>query len=586
MATIPVEIELRGVDRLTKTINGSTNALENLDQKTKKAERGMKRFGRSSVGVMAKTRLGVSRLTAGVSGLAGSLGIGGGLGGLGLAAGLGAATKSAIDFETGLVKVGKTTDIQGKELEALGKRFETLSTEIPVSIQSLLQLGETAGTLGVQGSDNLVKFVDTFAKLQTASNITGEQGAQDIAIILNLLEGGVQNVDRFSSSLVMLGNNVAANESQILGVTTELAKVFAQYNTTTDSVVGLAAAFKTSGVEAEVARTASLKILDTIGKLSEKGGPKLKAFNKLLKNAGVENADLAKTLEKDAVGAVKLFVTALKQFEVEGGKSDKILEDLGLTEVRTRTATNALKANIDSLTKSLQLSAQGTNENTALQKEFEQQNKTTAASLQKSINRIETSARRIGIAIAPILASLTSQLAKLTEDFFKLPQIAEDVAVPLLTDDSVKKLGGKTQLLNDLIAVKKAEQNGAGQAQIEVLKKRALKQAALIRFADSKENFDFVPDSLKAQMPPRITQLLERESSEKEKTKQSALQTSSRFSKTERIGKIDGTTKEQKEVKATIKIEGLPAGATVTQDNAFSDKDFNIQVSRGAAGGL
>jgi TP901 family phage tail tape measure protein len=104
-------------------------------------------------------------------------------------------------YETQLIKVGKTADISGKELNDFGKDVVALSAKIPLSTNELLELAASAAQLGVKGKDNILKFTETIAKLGTATNITGEQGAQDIARLLNVTGEGIGTVDKFASTL-------------------------------------------------------------------------------------------------------------------------------------------------------------------------------------------------------------------------------------------------------------------------------------------------------------------------------------------------------------------------------------------------
>ena len=89
--------------------------------------------------------------------------------------GLQQMVKLYADFETGLIGVGKTADLSGAELEALGKDIDELSKRMPVATDELLAIAQSAGQLGVKGSDNILKFTETVAKLGTATDLSGDQ---------------------------------------------------------------------------------------------------------------------------------------------------------------------------------------------------------------------------------------------------------------------------------------------------------------------------------------------------------------------------------------------------------------------------
>src|SRR6056300_520698 len=130
------------------------------------------------------------------------------------AASLGGSLAAFAKYETGLIKVGKTADLQGKELKVFGKEITNLSGTIPLSTRELLDLASSAAQLGVKGKDNIIKFTETVAKLGTATDIVGEEGSRAIARLLNITGEGVQTVDKFAAIITRLGNNVAASESE------------------------------------------------------------------------------------------------------------------------------------------------------------------------------------------------------------------------------------------------------------------------------------------------------------------------------------------------------------------------------------
>ena len=139
------------------------------------------------------------------------------------AAGGKATVNAYADFETGLIGVGKTADIEGKRLKAFGDDIQALAKEIPVTTSELLELAGAAGQLGVKGEANLLNFSRVLAELASASDVQGEEGARSIVRILGITNEDISQVDQFSNVLVGLGNNIAATESEILGVATRVA---------------------------------------------------------------------------------------------------------------------------------------------------------------------------------------------------------------------------------------------------------------------------------------------------------------------------------------------------------------------------
>jgi len=96
------------------------------------------------------------------------------------------SVKSFGDFEQSLIGVQKTTDISDQGLVSLKNNLRALSKEIPVGVNELASLAETAGRFGVRGVKDLTAFTETLARLSSATDLVGEEGAQSLARILGI----------------------------------------------------------------------------------------------------------------------------------------------------------------------------------------------------------------------------------------------------------------------------------------------------------------------------------------------------------------------------------------------------------------
>src|SRR5690606_28341533 len=109
------------------------------------------------------------------------------------------------------------------------------------------------------------------AMLETASNISGEEGASQIARLLTLVDGGVQNVQDFGDEIVNLGNNFAATESEILANATAIAQNTGVYKLGRQEVLAYATATKAVGVESELTGSAIGRTLGIMEKAIRTG---------------------------------------------------------------------------------------------------------------------------------------------------------------------------------------------------------------------------------------------------------------------------------------------------------------------------
>ena len=245
--------------------------------------------------------------------------------------GLQQMVKLYADFETGLIGVGKTADLSGAELEALGKDIDELSKRMPVATDELLAIAQSAGQLGVKGSDNILKFTETVAKLGTATDLSGDQAAMALARILNVTGEALGKVDVLGSVIVALGNNFAATESQIAEMATEVARGAAVFGVSSAQASALAAALAAVGVKSEVAGTSIGRILRMIDAAIRSEGEHLAILTQI---TGRTAEEIEALFQRDAMAAFALFIDGLKRIGDAGGSVADAMAALGLADQR------------------------------------------------------------------------------------------------------------------------------------------------------------------------------------------------------------------------------------------------------------
>ncbi len=307
------------------------------------------------------------------------------------------SVKAFADYEKALVGLGKTSDIQGKQLDQLGERFKRLSERIPVSTNELLNLGKTAAQLGVSGEKNILRFTETLAKLSSATDIVGEKGATDIAILLQNVDDGVQNIEKFGAAIVELGNNFAATESRILSNATEIGKAIGVYGVGSKEILGLATATAASGIQAEVSRTAFLKTFKTFEEAA-RGGSGLSELTRITQLTAEE----FKRLQKENPTELFLrFSAGLKRLSENGESATAILDGLSLSEIRTSTALLQLANNADRARKAVETGNEAFEKGTALNEEA-----------QRAYDTLGSKAILLGNTIINTFTSLTKSVAE------------------------------------------------------------------------------------------------------------------------------------------------------------------------------
>lgn len=239
--------------------------------------------------------------------------------------------QTVIDFNNGLLNVSKTTGLAGAELQSLSDDIIKLSRSLKtVSTDKLLEYATVAGQLGVKGSANILAFTEALAKLETASDISGEEGGAQIARLLTLVDGGVQNVKAFGDEIVNLGNNFPATEAEILSNSTSIAQNTVMYKMARQEVLAYGTATKSGGIEAEIAGSKIGKALKTIS-TSIRTGKNIQTIAEL---TGIAVNKLGESFRENSGQVLFKFIEGLNEIDKAGGSVSKTLTDLGLKEER------------------------------------------------------------------------------------------------------------------------------------------------------------------------------------------------------------------------------------------------------------
>lgn len=311
---------------------------------------------------------------------------------------------SVISFDSAFAGVRKTVDATEEEFAQLSQGFKDLSTqETPLPIEELLKIGEVGGQLGI-AKEELIDFTKIMAELGITTNLTAEEAAKSFARIKNVFRLTNGQVDQLSSSLVDLGNNVAADEAEILNFANRLSGVGNAMGLTAQETFGIAAAFRSVGVEAESGGTAIQKALITMNDIVQKGGAELKIFAKL---SGKTVDEFVQTWKTEPVEAFKDFVKILGS---SGDQATQVIEGLIGNNERLKRAFLTIAGSGDLLAQTIDLANQAYVENTARTAEAEKRYQTFEVRIQALKNTLKDIAERIGKPVVEALVSFAEKL--------------------------------------------------------------------------------------------------------------------------------------------------------------------------------
>lgn len=334
--------------------------------------------------VIIDTKLDKSGLQKGLATLGKSVGasiaaIGAAIGGLGIAVG-----KVGIDFESAFAGVKKTVNATDAELEALRKGILNMSKEIPTAATEIAGIAEAAGQLGIK-TQNILGFTRVMADLGVATNLTGEAAAQTLAKFANITGMAQEDFDRLGSTIVALGNNLATTEADIAEMAMRLAGAGAQVGLTEAQILSFSGALSSVGIAAEAGGTAFSKLMSDMQLAVETGNEDLQNFAAV---SGMSAAQFKQAFKEDASAAMIAFIQGLGTAEQKGMSAIKVLDDMGITEIRMRDALLRAAGASGVFTEAIELGSQAWEENTALTKEAEQRYQTAESKLKMLKNGI------------------------------------------------------------------------------------------------------------------------------------------------------------------------------------------------------
>lgn len=346
----------------------------------------------------AMTNVG-SRMTMGLTAPIAGIGIG--------------ALKAAADWETAMTMVAKTVDAPASQLAKLGKEFQSISEEVPVSANALANLAALAGQLGIE-TENIVGFTRTMAALGVTTNLSAEEAADSLARLANITGMSQKDFDRLGSTIVELGNNLATTEREIVEFGLRIAGAGEIAGLTEAEIMSIGAAMSSVGIEAEAGGTAVQKVLLGMTESVNTGGAHLEIF---AQTAGVSAAEFARVFREDAAEAFTMFVEGLGK---QGQNAFGTLEKLELGDQRLIRSFLSLAGAGDLLRNAIGLGTGAWEANIALTNEAEKFYGTLSNQLVVLKNQVVNTASELGAALMPAFEKLLSMVPPLLEGIRRL----------------------------------------------------------------------------------------------------------------------------------------------------------------------
>lgn len=349
----------------------------------------------------------------------------------------GLSLKAAIDYESAFAGVRKTTEATEAQFAELSEGIRAMSRTMPAGASEIAAVAEAAGQLGVK-REAILSFSETMIMLGETTNLTANDAATAMARIANIMQIPQGDIERLGATLVELGNNGASTESEILDMATRIASAGRQIGLSGSDVLAFANALSSVGIESEAGGTAISRVMIELQNAVMDGGESLDSFAKV---AGMSASEFKEAFADAPAEAIVTFVEGLRRLGDEGGNVNKVLEDLGLADIRVANALRAAAGAGDLVRESLRDGAKAFGDGTALTEEYRKRVETTSAQLKILRNNIVDLGITFGTALLPAIKAIAGVLGDLVAGFRGLPE-----PVQMAAAGAAVLLGGITLL--------------------------------------------------------------------------------------------------------------------------------------------
>ena len=384
-----------------------------------------------------------------------------------------------------MTNVRKYTGQAAEEVERMNEDFKKMDTRTPR--QKLNQLAEDAGRLGITSTAAVEEFVDGADKINVAlGDDLGDQAVSQIGKLAQMFgedkTKGLRGAMLATGSAVNeLAQNSSASAGYLVDFTARVAGVGKQAGFTQAQIMGLASVLDQNMQQDETAATAVQNLLAKMFQDS----------SKFAKIAGLNVKDFAKTLKEDANGALLQFLAAMR---AKGGFADlaPMFEEMKMDGSRATGVLTVLADKLDDIKTAQNLASEAYSEGTSVLNEFETQNESVQAQLDKANKKfldlsIELGqklypAARYCISAASLGVRALSTLVDFVKDYWRILIVLTAAIVTYTAVSKAKLIADKAQMvwLNIMILREKAHLILVG-LKTSALKTMAIAQMALTR---------------------------------------------------------------------------------------------------------
>ena len=305
------------------------------------------------------------------------------------------AVQAYADMEGEMASVRKFTGMTADEVERLNEEFKKIDTR--TSREDLNKLAQEAGRLGLQSQEDVLGFVRAADQINVALDDLGEGATLTLSKLTDIFGdkqrlGVEQSLLSVGSVINELSQNCSASAPYLAEFASRLGGVGAQAGMSIQQIMAFGAVLDSAQQNVESSATALSQLIVKLyrdpAKYAAAAGLEVKAFANLMK--------------KDANEAVLLLLDTLNK---AGGMDvlAPMFADMGEKGSRSVQTLSVLANKIDDVRKQQMAANQAFEEGTSVTNEFNVQNNTVQAGLDKAKKSFNEMAVELGQKLAPLM---------------------------------------------------------------------------------------------------------------------------------------------------------------------------------------
>lgn len=312
--------------------------------------------------------------------------------------------RSAVDafaeMDQEMANVRKFTGMTEEQVNELNEEFKKIDTR--TGREDLNKLAQEAGRLGKTSSEDILGFVRAADKINVALDDLGEGATLTLSKLTGIfgdekIYGTEQSLLKVGSVINELSQNCSASAPYLAEFASRMGGVGAQAGMTIQQIMGFGAVLDSNEQKVEASSTALSQVL--VRMMQEPA--------KYAKVAGLDVQKFTTMLKEDANGALLMFLETLQK---AGGMDvlSPMFKDMGENGSRAISALSTLATHIDEVKAQQEAANVAFEEGISIDKEFDVQNNTVQAGLDKCAKAAQEIRVELGQKLQPLVSHFLS----------------------------------------------------------------------------------------------------------------------------------------------------------------------------------